>query len=262
MIEEPVVTGAEELPTMPEGEPKQPETPVAPEETDVTALIAELEKAGVTSTEQLQGKLVASKEAGNLSNQLGEVRKELSELKNLRAAEAPTYEAPELDIYGEQNTGTDLRKILREEIEAHDTRKVKEQFAAQEQVQAVWNEIQSDEDYSLVQSVWESKLQDPNFVRQIQQGQVNPIRAYNNVVRGYYKGIAKRSSDTIKQLQKGVVPSTPHVEGSGTANINIPENPNRAEEAKALLGKFGEKLDKGGLLTEQEELAAIQAALS
>lgn len=254
MADKEIVT-TEELPTIPEGEPTEVVTELVA--TDVEALVAELEKAGVTNTEQLQGKLAASRETGNMANQLGETRRELSELKTLLT---PSQPKPNAD-YESLNEEVDLGAVVRREIKADRAEQMKAQAEAQKQVQAVWSEIQSDEDYPLVKEIWEGKLQDPNFVFQIQQGQVNPSRAYTDIVRGYYKGIAKRSVDTIKQLQGGAIIEPPHVEGGETQTITIP-GAGDEPKSKETLAKLGEKLDKGGLLTEQDELAAIEAALT
>jgi len=247
----------EELPNIAEEEPKV-EAKVEAPTTDVNALIAELEKAGVTNPEQLQGKLVASREAGNLSNQLGDARREIAELRDMLTSR-PREETNEFESYNDESA--DLRSILRQEIEAHDLRKTKIQIETQKKVNAMWGEIQGDEDYHLVKEVWEGKLKDPDFVFQIQQGQTNPVKAYNNVVRTFYKGIAKKSLDTIKTLQSGGSITTPHVEDGETGTPSIPGVTGKPPKGDDVIKQLGEKLDKGELLTEDEELNAIAAAL-
>lgn len=251
------VTPTEELPTITEGEPKvevKTETPT----TDVDALIVELEKAGVTNPEQLQGKLVASREAGNLSNQLGDARREIAELRDMLTSK-PREETKEFESYNDEPA--DLRSILRQEIEAHDLRKTKIQIETQKKVNAMWGEIQGDEDYHLVKEVWEGKLKDPDFVFQIQQGQTNPVKAYNDVVRTFYKGIAKKSLDTIKTLQSGGSITTPHVESGDTQTPSLPRDKGEPPKGDEIIKQLGEKLDKGQLLSEEDELNAIAAAL-
>jgi hypothetical protein len=232
-----------------------PETPAAPVETNVTALISELERAGVTNTEQLQGKLVASREAGNLAVQLGDTRKKVADLETLLASQQPNEEPFGTDY----NETVDIRKVLREEIEANDNRKMKAQVDAQNQIQAVWQDIQTDEDYPLVKEIWESKLQDPAFVFQIQQGQVNPGREYTNVVRGFYKGIAKKSADAIKALQSGGVITPPHVE---TGVSGVPVQPGKITVNQQKITDLTKKVNEGGNLTQAEELDALLATLT
>jgi len=73
----------EETPTEIKEEPKKEEVKTAEETpaTNVDALIVELEKAGISDVQQLEGKLMASSQAGNLANQLGTAREEIAELK-------------------------------------------------------------------------------------------------------------------------------------------------------------------------------------
>src|SRR5512137_368073 len=58
-----------------------PEAPKADAPNPHSDLLAELEKFGVKNAEQLQGRMVASEEAGRLANQLGGVRKEIAEMR-------------------------------------------------------------------------------------------------------------------------------------------------------------------------------------
>jgi len=245
-----IVSTSLESPILPE--PIPPVVPPA-EPDDVNSLLAELEKAGVTNADQLQGKLAASREAGNMANQLGDTRKRVAELEGLLASQPPE---DSFDYDG----SADIRKVLREEIEANDNRKMKAQVEAQNQIRALWGEIQNDEDYPLVKDIWEAKLQDPNFIFQLQNGQVNPSREYTNIVRGFYKGSAKKSADAIKALQSGGMPEPPHVEGG---NQGVP--PKAAGEATASQKRMDEltdKVNKGGLLTQEEELDALLASLT
>jgi len=251
------VTPTEELPTIEKEEPKAEVKEEVPT-TDVDTLIAELEKAGVTNPEQLQGKLIASREAGNLSNQLGDARREIAELRDMLTSRPAGAEKEFEPNYDE---GADLRTILRQEIEAHDQRKTKVQIETQKRVNAMWGEIQGDESYPLVKEIWEGKLKDPDLIFEIQQGKTNPIKAYNNVVREFYKGIAKKSLDTIKTLQSGGQITTPQVIDGETQTPSIPGGGKEIPEGKEVIKQLGEKLDKGELLSEDDELNAIAAAL-
>jgi len=78
------------------------------------------------------------------------------------------------------------------------------------------------------------------------------------MVRQYYKGISQRASDTIKALQKGVAPSAPHVEGEA----QLPGVPTPTTPESEVLKTSQEKVAKGGLLTDDEEMAALNAVLS
>jgi len=240
-----------EIPTTPEETPEEKvETQEAPS-IDVDGLIAELEKAGVSKPEELQNKFVAAKEAGNLANQLGDTRRELAEIKTLMASQPKQQKDYD---YEPDNTGLDLEEVIGRALDKREQAKARKQAEAQQAILGMWNEIQSDDDYSLVKPVWEEKLKDPNFLFQVQQGMANPVKEYNKVVRGYYKGIAKRSVDTIKTLQgrSGDIATPMHVEGGD----RIQQLPKDSTKEESRLKDLQDKANKG-TLTEEEELEAV-----
>jgi len=240
-----------ETPTTPEETPEEIVEPTETPSTDIDGLIAELEKAGVSRPEELKNKFVAAKEAGNLANQLGQTRAELAEIKALVAAQ-PKPQSRDYD-YESDNTGLDLKDMMKQVIVEDRQEQSKQQAEVQQHVLGMWNEIQSDDDYSLVQPIWEEKLKDPNFLFQVQQGMANPVKEYNKVVRGYYKGIAKRSVDTIKTLQgKSGIQTPMHVEG-GDRVQQLPPELSKGEERLKELQKKANK----GTLSGDEEMEAL-----
>ena len=110
----------EETPTLAEEEPKKEEKKESPT-TDVDGLIAELEKAGVSNVEQLEGKLIASSQAGNLANQLGTARDEIAALSaalkesNERTRSEQPLVEEETDLSG--MIKRDVRAAMKEERE-------------------------------------------------------------------------------------------------------------------------------------------------
>jgi len=223
----------------------------APEATDVDALVKELEKAGVTTKAELQGKLRASQEVGQMANLLGDANKRLKDLEE--ASKMPPAE-PEYDYSDGQPIDIDaivekrMNKVL-------DSREAKTR-QIQQQAMQTWNEIQDDEDYGLVKDVWETKIKDPKFNMDIQTGRKNVTKEYAKTVRQYYKGISKRSLETIKALQEGVVPVAPHVEG----DAQMPGTPTTTTENETLR-KVQEKANTGKPLTVDEEMAALDSIL-
>jgi len=123
-----------------------------------------------------------------------------------------------------------------------------------------WATISQDEDYHLVERIWNEKLKDPNFVYAVQSGQTDPVSEYGSVLRSYYKGIAKSAVKTIETLTKGVTPQM-HVE-SGEARAPGVRVDQEMNENQKTINKLKEKADTGGLLSEDDELAAIRAVLS
>jgi hypothetical protein len=176
--------------------------------------------------------------------------------RRLAAAETKTPAAPDTEDYGQPvDLDAAIAKGVGKVLDQRD------RAAAENQrlMMKSWAVITQDEDFHLVEPIWNEKLKDPNFVYQVQSGQVNPVMEYQNVLRNYYKGIAKSAVSTIETLTKGVAPST-HVE-SGEARMpeatveEISDNKKRIKELK-------EKADSGGLLSEDEEIEAIRAVLS
>jgi len=225
---------------------------------EMEALIAELEKAGVTNTEQLHNKLAVTKEYGNVVNMLGELKAENKQLKEMLELNQKT--GKEFD-FSEASSEIDLARMLDKVLDERESRKAKQQQEYNKAVMAMWNKIQTDTDYNLVKDVWENKTKDPNFIFMVQQGQVNPWEEYNNTVREYYKGIAKRSLETIKTIHGGGRVNSPHVE-SGEARLPgvKPQKETTAQEER--LSKLREKVDKGEILNEDEQVEALLASLS
>jgi len=236
-IEEPIVE-----PIVEETEAKTP---------DIDALVKELEKAGVKTAQELQGKLTASKEAGQLANLLGDANKRIENLE--QAAKIPPAD-PEYDY--SDGAPIDIESIVEKKLTSVlDAREAKTR-QVQQQAMQIWQGIQTDPDYGLVKDVWEAKIKDPNFNMAIQSGKKDVAKEYMETVREYYKGIAKQSLDTITTLQKGAVPATPHVEGEA----QLPGVPTETTENETLQ-KVQEKAAKGGKLTEDDEMAALNSIL-
>ena len=241
---------AEESPFIEEGktETKEEQAP------DTDGLLDELKNAGVSNTAELQNKLRASAEVGNLAYKLGEERKANETLsKRIEALESTPATTEDLstdygqpiDLSGEIAKG--VKKVLSEEKEAN--------AVAQRNMMVAWNTIQNDEDFHLVKPVWEEKLKDPNFVFAVQNGQVNPIAEYQNTLRTFYKGMMQKSAETIEKMQ-GKKVTTPNVETGGNVAAAVEDG---ADQDKAL-ESFQKKIDTGGQLSEAEELAALQAS--
>jgi len=238
-----------EKPTLetPVEEPKVEE----PKPDELEALVKTLEQAGVKTTKELEGKLTASREAGQLANLLGDANKRIADLEKasrMPPAE-PSYDYDEgqpIDIEAAISKG--VNKVL-DAREAR-TRQV------QQQAMKIWTGIKNDKDYGLVKDVWESKIKDPNFIMEIQAGTKNAADEYMETVRGFYKGIAQQSLDTIKKLQGGTAPAAPHVEGEASMP-GMPEQPTGNE----IINKAKEKVEKGGRLSVDEEMAALDDLL-
>lgn len=246
----------EETPTLKEEVPK--ETPKEEPAVDETgALLAELEKAGVSNAEQLQGKLTASSQAGNLANQLGTARSEIAELKTM-------MEANQVKVRDESfgSEEADLNSIMEKSVEKvldkRDKRQREYNAEVQQATNTMWGKIYNHPKYDVIKSTWEKKFENPNFSMQIQQGLLNPLEEFHNTLNEYWEGIAKRSVNTIKTLQgKGDV-TIPHVEEEG--QTSAPATEEEKSDNRKTLDRLQE-ISKKRPLTSDEEMEAIEAAL-
>jgi len=225
------------------------------EQADVDSLMAQLEEAGATDAESLQGKLKASQEVGRMGQLLGEERNKVANLEGQLNQALVNKQQPsqnlDIDNYGEGQS-VDLEKLIEQGFEKVWTKKEQQAEQVQKMQQAQWSEIHGDTDYNLVKEIWEARVNNPQFVAQVQAGRIHPLRAYNQTVREYYKGIAKQSKDVITQLQKGVTPP-PHME-QGERSPNLVSNePGERTNARKTIDALKEK-SKSGLLSEDEEL--------
>lgn len=224
---------------------------------DVSALIAELEKAGVSTPEELSGKLAASKEAGRLANMVGDLKRDLAkrdaDLETLIRNQQRTTE----DFSGEGST-LELENLIVKAIEKHDNAKTQKIVQAQRQNAMIWDAIQNDKNYGIVKEVWEAKTSNPAFMSKVNAGLVNPYQEYNDTVVEYYKGITRRTLDALKQVHGGQPgPAAPHVEGGEGARLPGPESPTEDKDNEEI-ASLQEKVNKGQMLTEEDELRAIE----
>lgn len=249
---------AEEESPVIEEENQEPEAEQVPD--DTTSLIEELKAAGVTNTQELQNKLKASAEVGNMAYKLGEERKEKAELLERMASLESMMKRSSEENYSTDYSERpiDLDSSIEKAVDKVFSKREQAQAQAQRNMMEAWNRIQNDKDFHLIKPVWDEKLKDPNFVYSVQSGQTNPVEAYQETLRDYYKGMIAKSAETIERLTGGKKVKTPVVEqGSSTA-----AEPEVKEEENKVLETLKEKLDRGGQLTEAEELAALQATFS
>ena len=243
-------------------EPPKPAEP-KPEQAgaiDYAELVSRLEKAGITEPKQLDGKLQAAQERGHLANLLGEVKGENAELKRmLMEMQANQKRQSATAGYDDPQPGSiDLGDLIKKQIRSAIDDEKKASFEMQQRAWQAWQQIQTDEDYHLVKDAWESKMRDPNFAVKLQAGAVDPVTEYRKVLRDHYKGAVRLAAETIKSLTQGVAPPKVHVEDS--ARVASGMRPEPTETNKTING-LREKVNRGKSLSEDEELAALQAAL-
>jgi hypothetical protein len=246
------------------------EAPEQPQETkeemsgdQVDALIGQLEAANVTTPEELQGKLEASRVAGQTANLLGAARNEIQGLKQELAlireqtrAKPQETEFDEFDrpVQKPVDIETAVATALRKERERERIAQSQYQSAINQQ----WNAIVTDKNYNNVKDVWEQKLKDPNFVYQVTNGIVNPVQAYNDTVIDFYKGLTQKAVGLVKTMQgKSPVVNPPNMESNQVPTG--PETPMTEEYAKVK--NLQKKALKGESISEADEYDALDALL-
>jgi len=247
----------DELPSISEEETKVEESKETPS-MDIDALVAELERAGVTNPKELEGKLIASREAGNLANQLGAARNEIQSLKEEVLSMRGTTRRKQDDYYDDDTTpgNADLKSLVREAMREEKKAELIQQQKAREQAMQMHKSIREDEHFSLVKDIWEQKERDSDFLWKVQNGMINPVDEYHKTVVAFYKGLAKRSVETINTLKGGKpAAAAPHVE-DGARVSHIETKDEETPEEKRL-----KELKAKSMLTEEEELEAVQLAL-
>lgn len=247
---------AENIPT-PEGkEPSQPAGQI-----DVEALLGELKKVNVSSVEELQGKLNASREAGHLANLVGDLRKEIAELKG--NVQQPVQRVNLDNVQEGQTINLEdvIGKTVRRELTALEQDKMERQQKVQRAVSEAVTAITSDEDYPLVKEVWEQQMT-PDMIFKIQTGQVNPLKLYDQTVKRYLKTVTKKSLDAINMLSgKGNV-AAPHVEHGEQVPTNLVSGDKPVPSNVKRLNELKTQVNKGKILSDEEELEMVGLTLS
>jgi len=238
-------------------EPKVETQVETPEEnlSEEAQLLAALKEAGMTKPEQVDGAIrnanktfQMQSERDQLANQLKDMEKRMAEMET-----KPTDT-------GEYGEAVDLQGEIRKAFKAERAEERRQNALVQEQQMKSWNTIQSDADFKLIESIWNEKLKDPNFIYGVQSGQVDPVMEYHSVKSEYFKGLMKSAVGTIETLQGGGAPKV-HVESGDARTPAMEPDGDESEQAK-IIKELGDKADSGKILSEDDELRLIQASLS
>lgn len=225
---------------------------VTENQSEENELLAMLKSASLDDPAKLDGTIRNASRTFEMQSERDQLAHQLAEME--KRMNKPVQQIDE-ESYGQP---VDLDAKLNQILDARDQKKSQAQFAQQKAMMDSYNMITGDKDYQHVKGVWEQKLQDPNFVFQIQMGQKNPMQEYQETLRDFYKGMMKRSAETIETLQKGATPVV-HVE-SGEARASGVLTEEEKSESEELITNLTKEADTGHVLSEEQELAAIQAA--
>lgn len=250
-IEKPV------LDTKPED--KKPDDKIDTAQTE--DLIKALTEAGVTTPDQLEGKLSASQQVGHMQNLLGDVKAEnqklIETIQNMHTNNPPAQQTSFDDVPDGQQV--DLQALVANTVEG--VFKKRDKAAAQGQSAALqkYHKITTDKNYHRVKDIWDVKLKDPQFMFEINNGVIDPVDAYRDIVDEFKDGLLKQSLDAITTLTGSGKPlASPHIEGDARVTHDLPVDKTESQE---IINKLQEKVDAGKQLTEAEELAALSTTL-
>ena len=219
-------------------------------EEQAKALLEELKGFGVENPDDLRGMAIASQQAGNLANQLGEARAEIAALNKkieaLSTQPAQTQPQTMMDEFGNPTIDMnqiakkdDIKEVLRSFYQEEIIRP--QQQATQEAMRQL-AEIQRDEDFPMLQPVWEKHINNPNVQIALQTGQTSIQNEYNKVWKTFYRESLKRSKGVLEAFtSKGVKP--PHVE-SGNSQTGVPQSNQQGDTVTKKLNDM-EKPESG-----------------
>jgi hypothetical protein len=231
-------------------------------EIDVDGLMAKLEKAGVTSIEDLDGKLAASSQAGNSARLLGEERKESQRLRDeLTATQRPKpQQQQDFMDYGEGQT-VNIEEAIEKSVTKVFTKQAENQRKAHEANLGAYNRIKNHPQYAFVEAEFEEKLKDPNYVYQVQNGVIDAEHDIRDMVIRKQQLLMKESHKTITQLAGGGTVAAPHVETGERSSSNLVSETPSGTEGEKRMAALKAKTDKGYIMSTDEELGLIDDLL-
>jgi len=198
-------------------EPTKEQKPTATPESAAKDIINKLQDLGIDSPEKIDGMATASKEAGNLANQLGEARQMISDLQTqVGNINKP---APQTE-YNEYEQGVDLGSAIRKELNTFWNDQQNKQTQAQQAYLKTMNDIRTDADYKLVENIWNEHVANPQTQMAVQSGQVNIKDEYGKLVRTFYRESLKQSKTALEGLVKPT--AAPHMESGETHSTPLP----------------------------------------
>jgi len=236
-------------------DPKPAEDP----KTDIEGLLFQLESAGITNTEQLEGKLTASSQAGTAFRKLGDAKRRIDALEAAEAERRQNKPAPDWDNdYPGNTTEVDLETTLDKVLDKRENAQLEKQYNADQWLMEQHDHIHSNPRYNMVKELWEAKEADAKFLYGVKTGRINPVQEFNSLVLDYQEGLLKKSHKTISELTGQGKPVTPIVETGQAPSANILSTDNTGDDKHE---KLVEKVDKGYMPNEDEQMAALEALL-
>ena len=224
------------------------------------ALLTELEKFGVRSSEDLTGLAQAAQQTGHLQNLLGDVKRENKELREMIEQLRSQGRRSELEpLEPAAGEPIDLGSVVRKEISSFWQEQVEEQRRAQERQLMEMAEVMQDEYYPQVKEIFDAHIGNPAVAYKVQAGQSSYAKEYDKVVKKYLHSMLKRSQEVLKgltQATSGTKP--PHMESGETKSAPLPP---AEEEKRESMRKIDDARRKGSLDSDKALEQLIEQVL-
>jgi regulator of replication initiation timing len=198
-------------------------------EAQAQALLAELEKAGFTTPEQVAGALEASKQVGTMAQHLGSSRSENENLRQELALLRRSIESGQRnfgDSSSNEGEGSiDLRGLIRNELrDFYKSEVIEPQTKAQQQFHAEMEEVTTDEDYPLVAEAFQRHLYSPQIQSKLIRNETTVTKEYNRTIRAAMRAMLGKAAGSLKELTKK--PDAPHMESGSETTPTQPTGTN------------------------------------
>ncbi len=210
---------------------EQPEVPEQSTEDIAKEILSTLENAGVSSTQDVQGVLTASQQAGNLGNIVGELRAEIAALKQQQVEPAPQeyFDGGMSPAQIERIVENGIKKYVPDTVmNTVKTQLIDPQMKLQTQYNADMSAIQNDPAYPKVQPIWDEFQKLPGMVQRINSGRSTLKSEYDGVVKSYLLKLLEKQTPAIERAKP------PHMESASSSTTQIPETDDLVEERKKI----------------------------
>lgn len=224
-------------------------------EAELAEVMGMLKQFEINSPEKVENVVRASQQTGRMAQLLGEQRETnrqlMAKLEAIEKRNAQNYSASE----GYEEKPIDLEGTIEGVISRVLEREKRKQTEMTQRQWAAYNEIQADEDYSLVKDAWDNYVRQPEVIYSFQSGTADPVKEYNKFVRKFQRKLLQRTRGLLEQVTTGTKKIAPlHME-QGT---NVPPMPTEPtdfmEKKKAIQQKYKGKPSAGGISELLNEL--------
>jgi hypothetical protein len=147
----------------------------------------------------------------------------------------------DLDPFGEQPINDLEGSVRKAVVKTYREDILRPQVEQTNRVYGELSDIQSDEDFALVGTIWDTHWQSPQTQHRVMTGQTSPKLEYDKVVKTFYRESLKKTHGALKNvMDKKATP--PHVEVGDQSHVHMPT---ATEEQKKAVEKIT-KSSQGG----------------